>query len=131
MHPSFQNQNFGAESPSIPVSGILAAGMVGAAITATLVAARELREVKQENKDNVEALGNIAKESLGGGIAVAAGAAVAKTFFRSSTLGFAAMLAVGIGTKYAYDAVIAKACATKNLCEKNIPAKAAKQTAKA
>ena len=95
---------------SMHLGGVAAAGVVGAAVTGAVAAARDLRKVKEGEMDKETAIKTVAKEALGGGLAVAAGAAVAKTLFRTSPLGFVAMLAVGVGAKYAYDTYVSKCC---------------------
>ena len=95
---------------SLHLGGVVAAGIAGAAVTGTVAAARDLRKVKDGEKDKDEVIKTVAKEALGGGLAVAAGAAVAKAVFRTSPLGFVAMLAVGVGAKYAYDTFVSKKC---------------------
>lgn len=86
--------------------GIVAMGVAGALVTGSVAAATELRK-----KENAECRGQTAmkvgKEALGGGIAWATGAAVAKTLFRSNILGIIAMVAVSAGVKYAYDGLTA------------------------
>lgn len=132
MAPYPYYQTNAAYNPSSqPIGGIMAAGLVGAAITGTIAAARGLREVQDGAKEPSRAVVSIAKEALGGGVALAAGAAVAKTLFHSSRLGFVAMLAVGIGAKYTYDSLTAKVYCDnekdETVSESPKPAKAVKK----
>ena len=119
---------------SLHMGGVAAAGIVGAAITGTVAAARDIRKVKNGEKDKEEVIKAVAKEALGGGLAVAAGAAVAKTIFRTNPLGFVAMLAVGVGAKYAYDTYVSRhcsCCAADGTCDETAESeKKAKKTAR-
>lgn len=110
--------------PSAPAAGgIVAMGVAGALVTGSVAAATELRK-----KENAQCRGQtvmrVGKEALGGGIAWATGAAVAKTLFRSNILGIVAMVAVSAGVKYAYDGLTAPKEAEAE--KKTPPAKAAK-----
>ena len=105
------------------MGGIVAVGVAGALLTATFSAAKEIRKVRQEGKDSTEAVVSVAKESLGAGLATAAGAMVGRTFFRSSALGVAAMLAARVGVMYAYEGLTAP----KTVEEVPAPAKSVKK----
>ena len=113
------NQSYSTTvSNTAPVGGVVAMGVAGALITGAVSAAQEIRKVKEGEEDRAQAVSRVAKESLGGGLALATGAVVAKTLFRSTGLGLIAMLAVGAGVKYAYDGFMkpnaeAKASASK------------------
>lgn len=96
--------------PALPVGGVVAMGLAGAVITAIGATARGLRDAKTGAKTRSEVIGDVAKEALGGGLATAAGAAVAGAVFRSNALSLAAMAAVGIGVKYAYDGMVGSVC---------------------
>jgi hypothetical protein len=85
------------------VDGYVAFGVARALLTATSSVAREIRNVKEHGKDPTQAVVSVAKETIGTSLANVAGAVVGKTLFRSSALGFATMLAVSVGVKYAYD----------------------------
>lgn len=90
-----------------PINGIAAMGVAGALVTGSVAAAREFRNTQTDDETKTNALAKVGKEALGGGIAWAAGAAVAKTLFRSNILGIVAMVAVSAGVKYAYDGLLA------------------------
>lgn len=92
---------------NVPAAGgIVAMGVAGALMTGSMAAATELR--KNESAEcRAQTIMKVGKEALGGGIALAAGAAVAKTLFRSNLLGIVAMVAVSAGVKYAYDGLTA------------------------
>ena len=93
-------------TPVAPASGVFAMGVAGALITATSTAARGVRDVQSGLKTRQEAVNTVVKESLGAGLAVAAGAAVGKTLFRSGPACLLTMLAVGVGAKYVYDGMV-------------------------
>ncbi len=86
--------------------GVAVLGVTGALLAGSMAAAQAIRKVKNKELDNAQALSQVAKESLGAGIATAAGAAVGKTLFQSGPLSLAAMIAVSIGVKYAYDELL-------------------------
>lgn len=121
MYPTEYNKTNVSNAPA--VGGIVAMGVAGALVTGSVAAATELR--KKENAEcRAHTAMKVGKEALGGGIAWAAGAAVAKTLFRSNVLGIVAMVAVSAGVKYAYDGLTApkEAVAEKEAA----PAKTAK-----
>lgn len=91
-----------------PVAGILAAGLTGAVIMGAGSAACEIRKVKDGKVDKTDAAATVAKKSLGGGLAVAAGAAVGKLLFRSNILGATAMIATTVGVLYALNGLKGK-----------------------
>lgn len=111
-------------SPVAAPGGVVAAGVAGALVVASMGAAKAIRKVRAGKKTHTEAANKIAREALGTGIAMAAGAAVAKTLFRSNALGLAAMVAVSIGAKYAYDEML-HTCAEKREHREESPIKAA------
>ena len=103
MNQQYTNQAYQSlASSSSSLGGLAATGLAGAVVSGTVAAAKGMREVR-EGKDRSEIVRTVARESLGGGLALAAGAFVARSLFRSTPLGFVAMLAVSIGAKYAYD----------------------------
>jgi hypothetical protein len=110
----------------LPVGGIVAMGLAGAVITAVGATARGLRDAKDGAKTRAEVVTDVAREALGGGLATAAGAAVAGTVFRSGALSLAAMAAVGIGVKYVYDGMAASVCSAAPA--EAAPAKPAKKS---
>lgn len=118
-------QNQTLTRSAIPTGGIVAMGLAGAVITAVAATARGLRELKDGDATRSEVIGEVAKEALGGGLATAAGAAVAGTVFRSNALSLVAMAAVGIGVKYVYDGMVGSAC--KAVTAESVPAKASKK----
>ncbi len=103
MHSFQYKQNLTGLTPASSINGVMASGVAGALITGAMAAASELRETAGNKEKRREAIGAVAKEGFGGGLAVAAGVAVGKTLFRSNILGLLAMFAVSAGVKYAYD----------------------------
>lgn len=121
MYPTEYNKTNVSNVPA--VGGIVAMGVAGALVTGSVAAATELRK-KESAECRSQTAMKVGKEALGGGIAWAAGAAVAKTLFRSNLLGIVAMVAVSAGVKYAYDGLTAP---KEGVAEKEAPpAKAAK-----
>ena len=103
MYPQYTNQAYqGMVSNSASLGAVAATGLAGALVGGAVAAAKGAREIK-EGKDKSELVRVVAKEALGSGLALAAGAFVAKSLFRSTPLGFVSMLAVSIGAKYVYD----------------------------
>lgn len=107
-----------------PATGIVAAGLTGAIITGATTAAREIRKVKSGELDRAEAMSTVTKEAIGGGLAVATGAAVGKLLFRSSLLGAITMVAVSVGVTYALDGMKNKKETVPAKVKKAAPAKA-------
>lgn len=101
--PQYTSSTNKLASVATPINGVVAMGVAGALVTGSVAAASEIRKVREDKADNVQALVKVGKEALGGGLAWAAGAAVAKTVFRSNILGILTMVAVSAGVKYAYD----------------------------
>lgn len=132
MYPTQQNQyaqlqTTSSQYPSyyqyrttLPMSGIVSMGLAGAVITGVAVTAKGLREVKDGNMTRADVVGDVLRESLGGGIATAVGAAAATSVARSGFLAVATMAAVSIGVKYLYDGMTGS-CAVEAL-----PAKTSK-----
>jgi hypothetical protein len=115
QYPQYQQYQTYPQSPlrtALPTGGIVAMGLAGAVITAIGATARGLRETKAGEITRSEMIVDVAKEALGGGLATAAGAAVAGTVTRSGALSLAAMAAVGIGVKYVYDGMVGSVCQT-------------------
>lgn len=111
MYQFPQNQQQAYVTPVSPLRGIVSMGVAGALISATSTVARNIRDIQRGTKTRQEALNGVVKESVGTGLAVAAGAAVGKTLFRTSGAAcLLTMLAVGIGAKYAYDGMVESAC---------------------
>lgn len=109
---------------AVPVYGVAAAGVTGAIISGSASAAREIRKVKAGEVEKNEAVKTVAKDSLSGGLAVAAGVTVAKLLFRSNILGTAAMIATSVGVLYAIDGLKSKKAVDGPCCQ----AKESKET---
>ena len=112
-----------------PVScSLVSLGVAGALVNGSVAAADEIRKAREGKEDRAQAVTNVAKEAVGGGLAVAAGAAVARALFRPSLVGAVAMVAVSVGVKYAYNNLMAKAAAAPvKAPAKAEPAKSAKK----
>lgn len=101
----------------VPVYGIAAAGVTGAIISGSASAARQIRKVKAGEVEKNEAVKTVAKDSLSGGVAVAAGVTVAKMLFRSNILATAAMIATSVGVLYAIDGFKTKKAVAGTCCQ--------------
>ena len=105
MYSYPQNQYYPSQyrQTTLPAGALATMGFAGAVIGGAVAAARDLRRVKDGAMTREHAVGDVVKEAVGSGLATAAGAAAAGTFFRSSALSLAAMAVVGVGTKYLFD----------------------------
>lgn len=121
MYPTEYKNTIASNVPT--AGGIVSMGVAGALVTGSVAAATELRKAG-DAESRTQAAMTVGKEALGGGIAWAAGAAVAKTLFRSNLLGILAMVAVSAGVKYAYDGLTAPKA--EEVEKKAAPAKTAK-----
>lgn len=110
MHRYYYNNysNFSTFGQPFSIGGLLSAGITGALITGATATASNFRKVQAGSQTRLEALGNVAKEAVGGGLAVAAGTAVARTLFRANPLGLLTMFVVSAGVKYLYDGLTSK-----------------------
>ncbi|WP_034641188.1 magnetosome protein MamC [Desulfovibrio inopinatus] len=90
----------------LPVGAVATMGLVGAMMGGMVAAARGIRDSQTESTTRGEILGHVLKESVGAGLAAAAGTAAAGVVSRNSALSLVAMTAVGIGTKYFYDGLV-------------------------
>lgn len=107
MHAYPSQQYHASFTPDPPaLNGVVAMGVAGALITGAVAAATAIRDAKTHPEKTGQVVSKVGKEALGGGLAWAAGAAVARTFFRSNVIGILAMVAVSTGVKYAYDGIL-------------------------
>lgn len=116
-HPKYVSAPVPYVSPTL---GIVSAGVTGAVITGAGSAACEIRKVKNGEIEKSEAVSTVAKNALGGGLAVATGAAVGKLLFRSNILGAAAMVATSVGVLYALNGLKDKKQAAPAEAEKTV-----------
>lgn len=104
---AIQTCNFTGFFKLILTVSTAAAGTVGAVVGGTVAVARDIRRVKDGSMTKSEAVGDVAKESLGTGLSAAAGVAVAGTLGMGGALGLLGIVGVASGTKYLWDKVFA------------------------
>ncbi len=97
----------------LPMGAVTTMGIVGAVLGGISAAARGIRASQAKDVNRTQIVGEVLKESVGAGLAVAAGTAAAGAISRNSAVSFAAMAVVGIGTKYLYDGLVSSGKSTK------------------
>ncbi len=113
-------------APRMVPQASLAMGGLGAIIGGTAAAAKNIRQVKNDEVNREEAVKDTLKETAGAGIATAAATAVVGAVGATGLIGVLGILTVATGTKYLYDSAMTPEAGEKETPKKPSASKSAK-----